>query len=902
MKFIKVLIVLCILFFLILNFQVVKSDTTNFGPLETKLKNIFYTDISSGYNHVCATNNNNELKCWGSSSYKQLGNQYDRSTPGSISDKEMETVTTFSAGGYNTCIVTTEGSLKCLGSNFKSELGNTDFNRETYGNWIQVKGMEEGVTKVSIGFQTMCALKTSGDVYCWGADWSTYDYLNPNSVSIRHEPVKINFEEKVVNINLNGIHACAITESNRMACWGYGDVGQLGNGGLDSQSEPVYVSNLEFVSKIALGSEHTCAIGKSYDDETQKLWCWGSNNYRKLGVDPFAYSSSPIPLKVQNIPGQTIEVAAGKEHTCAIVNNEGQNSVFCWGLNREGQLGIGSTSEWDPMVGDLLVPTYVPGSEGAVKIALGEAHTIILKESGEIQSWGTNTQGQLGNGAFFRRQLPIHLHSVFPGLDQQIEDIVMGDYFTCTLMEDGSVYCWGSNRYGQIGKGDLDYAPEPVKIIDSGVKAITASNERVCSLLVTSEVKCWGLNYDNTLGTDNPLLYLSAPSYVLNEDGSRFSRAVSFANSKSYPCVNSENGGIYCWGYYKGQYPNNEAVTYPSQIEHFRDQKILSYTNGGNHSCIVNEIGEVYCWGMNYSGELGLGYADYEIHTIPTKVEGLDRMVVEVSATGNMTCAITSLREVYCWGGGNYSMYTPQKVDGLGAGVETISTNFSYISGSHSCVLLQESKSVKCFGDNKYSQLGDGTYRFYGNIVPVDVLGLEGNVKKVKVGGSSSCAIFDSGSVACWGFDYQLETLPVDLVEVDELDQPPPIFFSNYYSGSPESYFVITGLYFTPNQYYDISINGVIRGRVFANETGVFKFFTYFDEVGEFRVNVIPVINIKKDTINNAFVLKNSLLGDSQKEIIINVEEGIIKRIKEGDGYTVDLTNNHLIFLPLLNR
>jgi alpha-tubulin suppressor-like RCC1 family protein len=893
------------LFFFItltINNQAGRSQSENTEREEIKSDTIYYNDISSGYNHVCALNNNNELKCWGSGVANVLGYASDRSTPGSIPGTEFETLKTISSGWNNTCFINVDGSLKCIGSNFDSQLGNPEFDRETYGNWVQVKGMEQNVEKVSIGRGAMCALMNSGDVYCWGADWSTYDYLNPNNVTIRDEPVQIMFDEKVIDINLNGLHACAITETNKIACWGYGEVGQLGNGSFESQSEPVYVSDLEFVSKLDLGVEHTCAIGKASELEPEKLWCWGSNSYGKLGVDPEEYVITPgIPHEVNDIPGQVIEVGAGAEHTCAIVKNEEKNSVYCWGLNREGQLGIGSTSEWEPM-GDLIGPTLVPGTEGAIKINLGESHTTILKESGQIQSWGKNTNGQLGNGAFFRRQLPIHLNSTYPILEQPIEDIVFGDYFTCTLMANGSVYCWGGNWYGQVGKGDLDYAAEPVKIFDSGVKAITATEDMICSILMSSEIKCWGINYDNRLGTDIDQPILSTPAYVLNEDGTNFTGAIGFSNSKGYPCVINEENNILCWGYYKGQYPDVEVITYPSPIDQFGDENIISYTSSRNHSCFVNELGDVYCWGFNYNGELGLGYADYELHTTPTKVESLNADIIEVSATKDMTCALSSLREVYCWGGGSYFMYTPQKVDGLNLGVDSISTNNSYISYSHTCVILQGSRSVKCFGDNNYSQLGDGTYRFYGDIEPVDVLGLEGNVKKVRVCGASSCAIFDSGAAACWGFDYQLETSPVNLVEVDELDQPPSVFFSNYYSGSPESYFVITGLYYTPNQYYDIAINGEIRGRVYANETGVFKFFTFFEEIGEYKVKILPVIDTIKNELTNNLDNVKTLLEVSQNEIIILIEDENIQRIKEGDGYTILLSDNTYIFLPLINR
>jgi hypothetical protein len=242
--------------------------------------------------------------------------------------------------------------------------------------------------------------------------------------------------------------------------------------------------------------------------------------------------------------------------------------------------------------------------------------------------------------------------------------------------------------------------------------------------------------------------------------------------------------------------------------------------------------------------------------------------------------------------------HTPVPVVGLENGVEAISTGSSlkYIQ-NHTCVLMETTGAVKCFGHNNYSQLGDGTYNFFGTLTPVDVLGISGNATSIQNGAVSSCALFDSGAAACWGFNYQLETTPVDLVEVNLLDLPPSIFFSNYYEGSPDSYFVITGLYFPPNEYVDIYINDVYVGNILANETGVFKFFTYFDATGSYEVRVESSLSVTgMSEISEGPILQRETPG--QDQFVLTVTEGGILRIKEGDGFT--LGKSILQYVPLM--
>lgn len=860
-----------------------------------------YSEISSGNKHTCALTSGGQLVCWGSNAFGQIGSEgYSfaaRSTPGPVPSLEDMVISKFVSGPANTCVINDEGALYCWGSNNSKELGNPDYYWWASETPVQVSGMASDVFAASIGNGFACALKANGDAFCWGMDY--YESYFGGDWVYNTEPVLIGHIDNPKAIYSNGGHSCMLSESGIAMCWGLGGGGRLGNGDWIDQKYPVEVSGLTNITSMSLGESHTCAITGETEYQPQKLWCWGDYSNGKLGIDITSSFDNSKPLEVSGLSGVPIKVAAGREHTCAIVQNEGINSVQCWGLNQEGQLGIGSTTSMN-------FPTDVPSSSGAIKISAGESFTSILTDSGEIKSWGANTEGQLGNGHFFRRQLPIHLDNI-PG---ELEDIVSGEDFTCSLTREGGVYCWGGNQYGQLGNNSTQYSKDPVQVsgLLSGAQTIIAGPYHVCALLDSSEVKCWGYNAGGLLGTGNLAQdFLSVPEYVMDTATSLNLSGVSKITSGGWhTCALMEDGTIKCWGgNNSGQVGVEPGDLYiiPYPVDVTFDGTFIDVSGGLEHTCAVAENGYAYCWGDNPNGELGIGSSDFDIHPTPIQVINLENNIVSIDSGGNRTCVLTSEGSVKCWGS-NSEAYTPVLVPGLENGVAAISTSGSivYIE-NHTCALMANTGAVKCWGHNNYSQLGDGTYNFFGAFTPVDVLGLAGNVHSISTGATSSCAIFESGSAACWGSDYQIETTPQNLVEVDEMFRPPSIFFSNYYEGAPESYFVITGLYFPPNEQVQIYINEELVGSVLANETGVFKFFTYFDVEGEYTVRVeSAVTQTNQSDWNNIKTLSTTSGVVGQGEVLINVIEGSLPRIKEGDGLTIGTKIGISIFLPLVVR
>ena len=190
-----------------------------------------------------------------------------------------------------------------------------------------------------------------------------------------------------------------------------------------------------------------------------------------------------------------VAIAIDNDHTCAILDD---GSVSCWGNNDHGQLGDGTTT-------DRLTPTQTAslGSERtAVAIATGFLHTCVILDDGSVSCWGNNDQGQLGDGTTTDRLTPTQTASL--GADRTGVEIIAKNHWTCALLDDGSISCWGSNYNGQLGDGTNTDRNTPTQTASLGTNrtavAIAAGSNNVCAILDNGSVSCWGRNYAGQLG------------------------------------------------------------------------------------------------------------------------------------------------------------------------------------------------------------------------------------------------------------------------------------------------------------------------------------------------------------------------------------------------------------------
>ena len=340
------------------------------------------------------------------------------------------------------------------------------------------------------------------------------------------------------------------------------------------------------------------------------------------------------------------------------------------------------------------------------------------------------------------------------GLSTSVTSISAGDQHTCAL-DNGSVKCWGSNEYGQLGDASFVSSSVPV-FVDIGdgatASAISAGAFHTCALLSSGAVKCWGSNESGQLG-DGSFVSSSVPVSVVIGDGAT---ASAISAGGSHTCALLSTGGVKCWGYNGfGQLGNRTETDSNTPVQVYgMTSGATSISAGANHSCAVLSTGMVKCWGFNYAGQLG--NLKFVNSNQPVIVDWMWQ-AISISAGGADTCAILSTGAANCWGSNVYGQLgdgtltnrntaKDSQVFGLTSGVTSIAAG-----DNHSCAV--QNSSVKCWGYNIYGELGDGTLT--NSSTPVQVSGLESGVTSIAAGMNHTCALLSTGAVKCWGSNSQ---------------------------------------------------------------------------------------------------------------------------------------------------
>lgn len=589
-----------------------------------------------------------------------------------------------------------------------------------------------------------CALVNGGAVMCWGAN--NAGQLGDGSTSNRSTPVTVpGLSTGIVAVGAGYEHACALTSTGKVLCWGANNFGQLGDGTNLARSTPRPVVGLDHdVVAIAVGDQHGCAL-----DSVGSVLCWGANSHGQLGNG--SNDPSSIPVAAGGIGGNGLAIAAGALHTCAINTSGG---LYCWGANVTGQLGIGSTSF------GANAPVAVNGlSSGVTAIAAGGLHTCAISTGGVPRCWGYNSTGALGDGSFTDRPSP----TLVSGLSSGVAEIAGGDGHTCARLGSGALYCWGQNGHGQVGDGTSENRNVPVALSSLGnsVLGLGLGGEHSCIRVNGNTLGCWGRNDSGQLGDDTiadhatPASVLVAPPEgpIVRADVPLTGIAEVGDGVGPHSCALTRSGGVKCWGLnINGQLGDGTSENRPVAVDVIGlPSAVRKVVTGLGHTCVLTIAGAVFCWGRNDSGQLGDG--SFEQRGIPTPVLGLDGGAIDLAAGNTHTCAVTSSHAARCWGfnlngelgdGTQNLRNTPVTVSGLGSGIGAISAGIN-----HSCALSDSHSTVYCWGNNFFGQLGNGGNA--NSLVPVTVSGLGTDVLAISVGEASTCAVRLGGSAWCWG-------------------------------------------------------------------------------------------------------------------------------------------------------
>lgn len=320
--------------------------------------------LDAGGGHTCARTLPvpspgfpSSIKCWGDNSIGQLGN-------GTTSDSSIPVVVSSPGGSSNfdpvdvsvgnlhgclrrsTLIAPAETGARCWGSNEQGQLGN-DSLASGSTTPVTVAQLSDVKSVVAGGNQT-CAVQNSGKVKCWGHN--STGQLGDNTVIDRRSPVEVIGLTGVMAISGGRLHTCSLLANGSVKCWGNNSSGQLGDGTTIERHTPVAVATIENAQAIAAGSEHTCALL-----DTGAVRCWGRNDKYQLGTGQSNLDPTPIAVEVVGLSSGVQDLAAGGNHTCALLDS---GIVKCWGDNDFGQLGLGFSNLRNIPVD---IAAYLPG-------------------------------------------------------------------------------------------------------------------------------------------------------------------------------------------------------------------------------------------------------------------------------------------------------------------------------------------------------------------------------------------------------------------------------------------------------------------------------------------------------------------------------------------------------------
>ncbi|MDP9318511.1 MAG: hypothetical protein M3O94_05440, partial [Actinomycetota bacterium] len=376
-------------------------------------------------------------------------------------------------------------------------------------------------------------------------------------------------------IAVSGEHACALPDDGTVKCWGLNYYGELGDGTRTPSSVPTgdtlplvmvtviagpgSTTPLTGVTAIAAGLRHTCAV---LADSTVKCWGWNSttppaptaitSSGGQLGDGTVIDRLAPVNVIASAGSSEPLSgvraLAAGWLHTCALMVD---TTVKCWGENKEGQLGDGTTTDTTAPVAVTAAPGSTSPLSGVMAIASGDFRTCALLADTTVTCWGWNYVSQLSEPDVAPKPdvAPVAVNdSPSDGVLSGVTGIAVaggytqniGGFLACALMTSQRAKCWGANDNGSIGDGTTTSSLSAVDVV--GLPGPATAITGGCALLADTTVSCWP-----SFDADGQLV--NAPALVIEAKGSTkpLSGVTTLALGDSQRCAILGDGSVRCW-------------------------------------------------------------------------------------------------------------------------------------------------------------------------------------------------------------------------------------------------------------------------------------------------------------------------------------------------------------------
>jgi alpha-tubulin suppressor-like RCC1 family protein len=367
---------------------------------------------------------------------------------------------------------------------------------------------------------------------------------------------------------------CARLSDGTVKCWGRNEQGQAGqnpNNGVNWMvPRPTQVQGLSGVTSLTAGYAHVCAA-----ENTQTVKCWGANYYGQLGLGTTDNLPHYTPTEVSGLSFiREVISSSTAHHTCAI--NIGNNNVWCWGDNSNGQLGDGTvTLRSSP------VPICTSGATGAgctaisnvANIAVGRAHSCLRHFNDAIYCFGSNGSYELNDTA----NLGNHVNPTATGLPSTnyfTAPLALGNSTSCIIETGNTAKCFGQNTNGRLGVGFASANTTQVPLCTTigascssplgGVSMIAFGQNHACAVVSGATFRCWGLASNGQLGDGSNSNAWTSTATVTNPS---ITGVTSLATGGSHTCVRLGDGTIRCFGFNGSNQIGNNSSNFADVLQ-----------------------------------------------------------------------------------------------------------------------------------------------------------------------------------------------------------------------------------------------------------------------------------------------------------------------------------------------
>ncbi|MBA2544229.1 MAG: hypothetical protein H0V17_31585 [Deltaproteobacteria bacterium] len=735
-----------------------------------------FTSISVGGGFACALDELSDLWCWGNNDFHQLDPGDEPIVPAARRIATGRKYQQVSAGRGHVCAIS-DGQIYCWGANDRGQISGGLPGDVIEPTRIETTGGPAAWSSVGAGFQSTCAIADDGRLFCWGRN--DFGQLGNGGTVDAGAPTPIRSDLtdwSVLDLGgglFFGQHACAVSASQGLFCWGGNGNFQLADAALVSSPVPVPVA-LPDVTSLALGAYSSCAISAG------DVYCWGFAGAGSLG-DPTVVvpdGSHALPVLATNLRGEWTEISAGEIIVCGLRSG----AVYCWGATRSGA-GIGSAT-WQP---SLLGFTQVVAS-GAERVAVGFNEALdrfggdmfdlengCLLDAGAIKCWGDNRFGQLGQGAAAETAVPLEIAG-----GKTWTALATGRRHTCGVDAEGQLSCWGSTLGAAVDGtiGGTAEAPCTGAPCDLGTPqligpadGVAVGIDHTCSL-AGDQIACWGDNSFNQHGM--PVTTLG-PSTIPGSFTQIF-------DMHGHSTCGRTSTDITCWGNFAMPTPVPELAAMTSVAT----GGVVAAGNFGV-ACFLDTTGTLFCSGNNSLGQYGNGPAcagacvtcgnlvcdgGETTATCPgdcgagafSRLRSYTAFSIgwDLDNRGPPSCGVLADGTVECWGrnpGGMISkeidpttlapvafVTAPQSISGL-----TGCTDVS-VGHQHACARCND--DILCWGDHSHGAVGSGPQTFITVSEPRPIavkLDAGDQWAQLTSGAGFSCARSVAGRGYCWG-------------------------------------------------------------------------------------------------------------------------------------------------------